>query len=130
MRVDTKEGADGVRCWNVEAIAAYAQRSNEREAALTAANPDLVLLEGVFKCYGCEIQEYDYGIKCTAVVTRSRFGIDGEIEPRPEDAKTGLGSVPGLLTRAPDEVAATVAEPEPVEVAPAARGRFRLFGGR
>jgi len=52
-----------------------------------------------------------------------------EIEPRAEDAKRSLAEVPGLLTRAPDDIAAAAAEqvqdqPETQQ----SRSRFRLFG--
>jgi hypothetical protein len=104
MRVETKDGGDGVRCWNVAAIRSYADQINQKEARLTGANPDLLVMPGLVKCYGCEVMEYDYGIKCTASLTRTRYAIEGEIQPRPEDAAGSLGEIPGLETRAPDGV--------------------------
>ena len=108
MRVEVKTGGDGVRCWNVAAIQTYAQTMNEREALLAQRNPDLTVKPGVVSCYGCEVMEYDYGIKCTAQLTRTRYAVQGETEPRAEDAAGSLLEIPGLLTRAPSEV-----EPEP-----------------
>lgn len=131
MRVEVKTGGDGVRCWNVAAIQTYAQATNEREAQLSQRNPDLTVKPGVVSCYGCEVMEYDYGIKCTARLTRTRYLVEGELAPRSEDAAASLSEIPGLLTRAPDHVkpegppAASNAAPDP---APAARSRFRLFG--
>ena len=71
MRVETKDGGDGVRCWNVAAIRSYADQINQKEARLSGANPDLLVMPGLLKCYGCEVMEYDYGIKCTATLTRT-----------------------------------------------------------
>ena len=76
MRVEVKTGGDGVRCWNVAAIQSYAQATNEREAQLAQRNPDLTVKPGVVSCYGCEVMEYDYGIKCTARLTRTRDALD------------------------------------------------------
>ena len=110
MRVETKAGGDGVVCWNVEPITAYAQQVNEREIRLARDNPDLVVKPGLLKCYGCEVLEYDYGVRCTAELKRTLYAVEGEIEPRAEDAKRSLADVPGLLTRAPDDIAAAAAE--------------------
>lgn len=132
MRVETKDGGDGVRCWNVAAIQNYANQINEKESRLSGANPDLLVMPGLIKCYGCEVMEYDYGIKCTATLTRTRYAIEGEIQPRAEDAAGGLGEIPGLQTKAPDGVV-----PEPAagatasgsESSPAKRPGLRgLFG--
>ncbi len=128
MRVETRAGGDGVLCWNVESIKRYGEQSNEQEARLTRANPDLVIKPGLLKCYGCEALEYDYGVKCTAELTRTLYFVDGEIEPREADAKRSLAEVPNFLTRAPDDVAAArtaAAEPSPTSES---RSRFRLFG--
>jgi len=135
MQVETKDGGDGVRCWNVEAIQAYADQVNQREGWLRERNPDLVVLPGRVKCYGCEVMEYDYGVKCTARLTITRFVVEGELEPRVEDANRGLGEIPGLLTKAPDEVAAAApvdtGPPEPsVADLPNARKLRGLFGRR
>ena len=62
------------------------RRSNEREALLAQRNPDLTVKPGVVSCYGCEVMEYDYGIKCTARLTRTRYLVEGELAPRSEDA--------------------------------------------
>lgn len=132
MRVETKDGGDGVPCWNVAAIQNYANQINEKESRLSGANPDLLVMPGLVKCYGCELMEYDYGIKCTATLTRTRYAIEGEIQPRAEDAAGGLGEIPGLQTKAPDGVV-----PEPAagatasgsESSPAKRPGLRgLFG--
>ena len=131
MRVETKAGGDGVLCWNVEPIAAYAQQVNEQETRLARDNPDLVVKPGLLKCYGCEVMEYDYGVRCTAELKRTLYAVEGEIEPRAEDAKRSLAEVPGLLTRAPDDIAAAAAEQAPADMPEAAqqsRSRFRLFG--
>ena len=132
MRVEVKTGGDGVRCWNVAAIQSYAQATNEREAQLAQRNPDLTVKPGVVSCYGCEVMEYDYGIKCTARLTRTRYLIEGELAPRPEVAAAALSEIPGLLTRAPDDVkpeGPTAPSNETPDPAPS-RSRFRLFGGR
>jgi hypothetical protein len=108
MRVGIKEGGDGVRCWNREAVLAYADQVNSRETQIAQHNPDVVVLPGRLVCYGCEVMEYDYGIKCTAQLTRTRYAVQGETEPRAEDAAGSLLEVPGLQTRAPSDV-----QPEP-----------------
>ena len=130
MRVETKAGGDGVVCWNVEPITAYAQQANEQEIRLARDNPDLVVKPGLLKCYGCEVLEYDYGVRCTAELTRTLYAVEGEIEPRAEDAKRSLADVPGLLTRAPDGIAEAAAEQAPPDqpAAQQSRSRFRLFG--
>ena len=130
MRVETKAGGDGVVCWNVEPIQAYAQQVNEQEIRLARDNPDLVVKPGLLKCYGCEVLEYDYGVRCTAELTRTLYAVEGEIEPRAEDAKRSLADVPGLLTRAPDDIAEAAAEQAPPDqpAAQQSRSRFRLFG--
>jgi hypothetical protein len=135
MQVETKEGGDGVRCWNVGAIQSYADQVNAREAELSARNPDLLVRPGRVKCYGCELMEYDYGVKCTAELTVTRYVVDGELEPRAADAKRGLSEIPGLLTKAPDEVAAAApadtGPPEPAVADLPNAARFRgLFGRR
>ena len=135
MQVETKDGGDGVRCWNVEAIRAYVDQVNEREASLRGRNPDLVVRPGRVMCYGCEVMEYDYGVKCTAQLTITRFVVEGELEPRADDAKRGLIEIPGLLTKAPDDVAAAAppdtGPPEPsVADLPNARKLRGLFGRR
>jgi len=108
MRVGIKDGGDGVRCWNREAVLAYADQVNSREAQVAQRNPDVVVLPGRLVCYGCEVMEYDYGIKCTAQLTRTRYAVEGETEPRAEDAAGSLLEVPGLQGRAPSDV-----QPEP-----------------
>ena len=131
MRVEVKTGGDGVRCWNVAAISAYAKAADERESLLAQRNPDLTIKPGRVTCYGCEVMEYDYGIKCTARLTRTRYLVEGELAPRPEDAEASLSEIPGLLTRAPDDVKPETPA-EPVTQRPAespGRSRFRLFGG-
>ena len=106
MRVGIKDGGDGVRCWNRDAVMAYADQVNSREAQIAQQNPDVVVLPGRLVCYGCEVMEYDYGIKCTAQLTRTRYAVKGETEPRAEDAAGSLLEVPGLQSRAPSEVQA------------------------
>ena len=134
MRVEVKSGGDGVRCWNVAAISAYAKAADERESLLAQRNPDLTVKPGLVMCYGCEVMEYDYGIKCTARLTRTRYLVEGELAPRSEDAAgASLSEIPGLLTRAPDDVKPEAPAPSSTEApgaAPATRSRFRLFGGR
>jgi hypothetical protein len=117
MRVGIKEGGDGVRCWNREAVGAYAEQVNRREAEVAEHNPDVVVLPGRLVCYGCEVMEYDYGIKCTAQLTRTRYAVKGETEPRAEDANGSLLEIPGMLSRAPSEV-----EPAPAAAGQAAAG--------
>jgi hypothetical protein len=117
MRVETKDGGDGVRCWNVVAIQRYADQVNEKESRLSATNPDLLVMPGLVKCYGCEVMEYDYGVKCTAQLTRTRYAVQGEVQPRAEDAAGSLGDIPGLATRAPADIAS--ADSPSANVAPA-----------
>ena len=86
-------------------------------------------MPGLLKCYGCEVLEYDYGVRCTAELKRTLYAVEGEIEPRAEDAKRSLADVPGLLTRAPDDIAAAAAEQvQDQPEAQQSRSRFRLFG--
>lgn len=102
MRIEIKDGGDGVRCWNVGAIQAYATGISDQETRLSSANPDLSVKPGRIRCYGCELMEYDYGTRCTALLTRTRYAVAGELEPRAEDAEAPLSEIPGLLTRAPE----------------------------
>jgi len=108
MRVGTKDGGDGVRCWNKDAVLAYADQVNAREAQIARENPAVVVLPGQLVCYGCEVMDYDYGVKCTASLTRTRYAVEGETQPRAEDAVGSLAEVVGLRHRAPEEIAAQV----------------------
>lgn len=108
MRLGTKDGGDGVHCWNREAVTAHVDQVNARETEIAEANPDVVVLPGQLVCYGCEVMDYDYGVKCTASLTRTRYAVQGQLQPRPEDAVGSLSDVVGLRHRAPDEVAARV----------------------
>jgi hypothetical protein len=132
MQVEIRTGGDGVACWNAEAISAYANAINEREAALGEANPDLRITPGRVKCYGCELLELDMGVRCTAEVTKTLYFIEGEVAPRRADASAYLSEIPGLLTRidAPVTTSPTTSQPttsqpttsQPVEEpAPASR---------
>ena len=109
MRVDIKEGGDGVACWNAEAITAYAAVVDAREAALASANPDLDVTPGRVKCYGCEVQEYHYAMKCTAELTKTLFAVEDEVKPRAADAVGLHREIPGLATTRPDDEAETAA---------------------
>lgn len=136
MQVDTKDGGDGVKCWNRQAIRSYAEATDERERQLGARNPDLKLLPGLVKCYGCEVMEYDYGTKCTAQLTLTRYAVEGEVEPRADDAKASLAEIPGLLTRAPESASSdaapgrteTPARPVTLPQSPEPVVRRKLFG--
>ena len=97
MHVAIKDGGDGVPCWNRSAVMAHADAANRREQQVAERNPDVVVLPGRLVCYGCEVMEYDYGIKCTASLTRTRYAVQGETEPRAEDA---AGSLWRLIDRA------------------------------
>ena len=108
MHVGIKDGGDGVRCWNRQAVTTYVEQVNRREAQIAQQNPDVVVLPGRLVCYGCEVMDYDYGIKCTAQLTRTRYAVQGETEPRAEDAAGSLLEVEGLRSRAPGDV-----QPEP-----------------
>lgn len=99
MRVEIKQGGDGVACWNADAITAYASGVSAREADLGEANPDLVVTPGLVKCYGCEVLEFDMGTRCTAELTRSLYSVAGEVGPRRADASASLSEIPNLLTR-------------------------------
>jgi hypothetical protein len=141
MRVDIRTGGDGVACWNREAIHAFVAEVNEHEARLAERNPDLVIIPGQIKCYGCEAQEYDYGIKCTAQLTKTLYTVEGEVQPRVADAAGWHREVPDLQTirpdDAPDEAAPAPNQTEmparadpagPVSPTPVREGGRRLFG--
>ncbi|GAA1828229.1 hypothetical protein ACFFOM_14280 [Microlunatus capsulatus] len=104
MHLGIKDGGDGVPCWNRQAVTAHVDEVNRREQQVAERNPDVVVLPGRLVCYGCEVMEFDYGIKCTASLTRTRYVVDGEIEPRAEDAVGSLLEVEGLRNRAPAEL--------------------------
>lgn len=127
MRVDIRSGGDGVACWNGDAVRAFAGRATEREERLAAANPDLVVTPGQVKCYGCEVMEYDYGTRCTATLTKTRYTIEGEIPPRPEDAAGSLLDIPGLVSKIETPPTATTVDHQPT-AAPARSGFRRLIG--
>lgn len=122
MRVEIKQGGDGVACWNAEAIAAYAVAADAREAALAAANPDLVVTPGLVKCYGCETLEFDMGFGCTGKLTRTLYAVAGEVAPRAADAAGSLSDIAHLqgridaadaVERVPEVRAAAPATPAP-----------------
>ncbi|WP_375424610.1 hypothetical protein [uncultured Friedmanniella sp.] len=120
MQVGIKDGGDGVRCWNVSSVHAYADEVNRREQQVAQSNPDVAVLPGRLVCYGCEVMEYDYGVKCTATLTRTRYAVQGEIEPRLEDAKGSLLDIAGFQGRAPADIeTAAKAETAAVAAAPA-----------
>jgi len=138
MRVEIRSGGDGVSCWNDRAIRAHAEATTEREARLSASNPDLLVIPGKISCYGCETQEYDYGTKCTAQITKTLYAVPGEVQPRAADAVGWHREIPGLLTIRPDDAveetttAAPVTPSPPAQPRPAApekrSGARRLFG--
>lgn len=104
MHVGIKDGGDGVPCWNRQAVLAHVDEVNRREQQVAERNPDVVVLPGRLVCYGCEVMEFDYGVKCTASLTRTRYAVEGETEPRAEDAAGSLLEVEGLRSRAPAEL--------------------------
>ena len=131
MRVGTKDGGDGVRCWNREAVTRYAEQVNSREAQVAQANPDVVVLPGRLVCYGCEVMEYDYGIRCTAELTLTRYAVRDELAPKPADAVASLNQIPDFLLRAPEAVEKEAeTPPAPVQTyAPGKKPGLRgLFG--
>lgn len=135
MQVEIREGGDGVACWNADAIAQYAAGVDAREAQLRAANPDLIITAGRIFCYGCEVLEYDMGTRCTAMLTKTLYAVEGEVAPRKEDASASLSQIPGLLTRIdaePSTSQASTAEPPPApSVQPQRTGLLGgLFGRR
>ena len=117
MHVGIKDGGDGVACWNRPAVLAYVDSMNRREQQVTDLNPDVVVLPGRVVCYGCEVMEFDYGVKCTASLTRTRYAVQGETEPRAEDAAGSLLEIDGLRSRAPAEVHQQVRDRETAPVA-------------
>ncbi len=125
MRVEIREGGDGVACWNTEAITAYATAVDEREAQLAAANPDLDVSPGLVMCYGCEVMDYQMGTRCTASLTRTVYRVRGEIGPRAEDAEASLSEIDGLITRLDADPAD---DPELVEAQPAPPARSGIRG--
>ncbi len=112
MHVRIKDGGDGVACWNRQAVMTYADQVNRREQQVAEQNPDVVVLPGRLFCYGCEVMEFDYGVKCTASLTRTRYAVRGETEPRAEDAAGSLLEVEGLRSRAPAELHQQVTDRE------------------
>ena len=131
MKVETKDGGDGVRCWNVAAIRAYSASTDAREEQVTARNPDVEVFPGLLRCYGCEVMEYDYGIRCTAELTLTRYAVRDELAPKPADAQASLNQIPDFLLRAPEAVEkAAETPPAPVQTyAPAKNPGLRgLFG--
>jgi hypothetical protein len=118
MRVDIKEGGDGVACWNAEAITAYAAAVDAREAALASANPDLDVTPGLVKCYGCQVNDFALGIRCTAELTRTLYAVAGEVAPRAADASGSLADIPGLRSRV-EETEVTPLAPVSAPPAPA-----------
>lgn len=105
MRVEIRAGGEGVTCWNEQAIETYADGVNQNEERLRQRNPDLVVIPGRVKCYGCEVQEYHYAMKCTAELTKTLFAVEGEVKPRPADAAGLHREIPGLETTLPDDKA-------------------------
>lgn len=114
MQMEISQGGDGASCWNRQAVEAHVREQTEKEARLSRDNPDLVVLGGRVKCYGCALQEYHYGVKCTAQLTRTRFALPGEIEPRAADAAASQQDIAGLLAIKPgsqDQEAVAAAAP-------------------
>jgi hypothetical protein len=99
VEVQTRSGGDGVLCWNVEPMRAYAREIEDRQAQLTSANPDLVVTAGRITCYGCVALEYGNGYQCTAELTRTLYAVPGEVSPRAADAVAPLSTIPGFRTR-------------------------------
>ena len=125
MQGGIKDGGDGVRCWNAAAVASYADEVNRRERQVAQDNPDVTVLPGRLVCYGCEVMEYDYGVKCTASLTRTRYAVQGEIQPRTEDAKGSLLDIGGFLGRAPGEVETQVKQTQLATAEDVAPGAHR-----
>ncbi|MGI8458258.1 MAG: hypothetical protein ACR2LI_09115 [Propionibacteriaceae bacterium] len=101
MRVEIKEGGDGVACWNAAAVQRHADASTATEDHISAANPDVRVIEGSIRCYGCEVQEYHYGTKCTAMLTKTLYVVRDQIGPRTADAAGSLLEIDGLKTIEP-----------------------------
>lgn len=130
MRVDIRNGGDGVACWNGDAVRAYAARVTSREEQLAAANPDLVVTTGQVKCYGCEVMDHGYGTRCTAVLTHPLYSVEDAVAPRAADAAGSLLEIPGLVSKidTPPEAAQ---EPTPItEPAQSVRVGLRRLIGR
>ena len=138
MQVEIRSGGDGVACWNADAIAEYAAAINDRQALLIQTNPDLVVTPGRIHCYGCEVLEFDMGVRCTASLTKTLYAVEGEVRPRKEDASASLSEIPGLLTRIDADPATTdttesteTADVVADQVEPSRRSGLRgLFGRR
>ena len=130
MRIGTKDGGDGVRCWNKEAVTAYVDQVNAREAQVARDNPDVTVLPGQLVCYGCEVMDFDYGVKCTASLTRTRYAVQSEIQPRAEDAAGSLLDIAGLRSRAPEEIAAQAKTPQLATSASAPGGSGAAGSGK
>jgi hypothetical protein len=103
VEVHTRSGGDGVLCWNVEPMRAYAHEIEGRQIQLTGANPDLVVTPGRITCHGCVALEYGNGYQCTAELTRTLYSVPGEVAPRAEDAAAPLSTIPGFRTRLESE---------------------------
>lgn len=137
MQVQIRSGGDGVACWNTEAVLAYASAVDEQEARVAAGNPDVDVRPGKVSCYGCEVMEYDLGVRCTASLTRTLFSVRGEVSPRTADAAAPITAIPGMVTRLDAPAQPVVAEtPNPAGAAapssspPRQPVRRGLFGRR
>lgn len=114
MRVDIKDGGDGVACWNTEVVRSYAAEIDAEEARLAQDNPDVVVSPGRFRCYGCERLEWEDGTRCTAELTLTLYSVKDQIPPRSADASASLQVVPGLRSRILDvEAVPTASSPQP-----------------
>lgn len=111
MEVCTRDGGDGVQCWNVEPITAYARDRTARKAGLSGANPDVVATPGTITCYGCTALDYGHGFGCTAQLTQTLYHVRGEIAPRTADATASLSTIPGFRGRI--DADATQQSPQP-----------------
>lgn len=111
MEVHIRDGGDGVHCWNVEPIAAYARNRAARQAQLSDANPDLVTTTGRITCHGCTALEYGQGFGCTARLTQTLYQVRGEIAPGPAAAVASLSVIPGFRGRIDANASSPAAQP-------------------
>lgn len=86
MEVDLRCRGGAERCWNEEAIRAYADGVSGREAEVKANNPDVIVEQGRIACQGCVVNQWGNGTLCTANLQPTLYRVRGEEFPRVDDA--------------------------------------------
>lgn len=134
MEVNLRCARGNDDCWNLNAIVAYADQVNAKEARL-AGNPDLTVIPGKIACQGCVVNQWGNGTFCSAQLTETQVALAGERPPLPEDAFASTSQIPGFKMVKPgsgkmaEGYVAPVEESAPVMETPQPpkRGLRRLF---